>query len=109
MQYLNADSALIITIMIVSWLVAFIFNYAMIHTLIKRWKSWEEMNDKEHSTMLGALSLGVFPGIIVWWILGAGAFTGGPVLGLFEVPVLLIWVVILMLVAALGGALVLRQ
>jgi hypothetical protein len=67
----------------------------------KRWKTWEEMDGSEHSGVLGALSLGTTPGIIIWWILGTGSFTNGPVLGLFDIPVILLWVVILMVVAAL--------
>ena len=109
MQVFNADIAKVLAIMISSWLVAIVFNYLLISTLLKRWKPWEEMNEKEQASIFGWFSLGGFLGVIVWWILGSGALTNVPVLGLFAFPFLITWIVILMFAAALGGAIVVRR
>lgn len=67
------------------------------------------MNDKEQSTTFGWFSLGGFLGVIVWWMLGSGGLTNDPVWDLFAFPFLVIWVVILLFVAALGGSLAIRR
>lgn len=109
MQYLDIDSIQIISILIASWFVAFISSYIITYAIIIRWKIWEEMNEKEHSWVIGTFSLGTFPGIIVWWILGTGAFTNTPVFGIFEILIMFLWVVVLIFAAALGGSIVIRR
>jgi hypothetical protein len=109
LQIMNIKILMMLITMSLSWFVAFAFNLIIIHTLLKRWKSWEEMNETEQSSIFRTFSLGVFPGILVWWILGSGGLIGEPIYGLFTLPVILFWAVILILSAATGGALVVRR
>ena len=102
---MNINTIQIVSILIASWFVAFISSYIIVRVVTK----WEESNEMEGSRALGAFGIGAFPGAIIWWILGAGAFTDTPVEGIFEIPVVILWIVVLLFAAALGGALVIRR
>ena len=108
MQGSMLDSIALLGVMISSWLVSFISQYLIIGRVMEK-TPWNEKTQEEKKKILSGYGLGAFPGVIIFLVLGSLIIvTEEPVLLTLNLPLFLTWILLLIVVGALGGHLAIQ-
>ncbi len=109
MQGLTSDLTFMLTIMIISWLISLVTGYLAIRVvLVKATRPWTEMSKNEKSSVLGLSGSGCFTGSIAFMILTVSTMSVESILTVLDLPLILVWALIIMVSTAVGSAAVVR-
>ena len=109
MQGLISDLTLMLAIMIISWLISLVTGYLFIRVVLARsTRPWAEMTKGERSSVLGLSGSGCFTGGIAFMVLTVSIMSVESILAVLDLPLILVWALIVMVSTAVGSAVVVR-
>lgn len=110
MQALTSDLTLMLAIMVISWLISLVTGYLVVRVvLVRSTRPWAELTKNERSSVLGLSGSGCFTGSIAFMVLMVSTMSVESILAVLDLPLILVWALIVMVSTAVGSAAVVRS